>query len=154
MHFSDTYELNVSQQQLWQAIIDPFVLQQCIPACQNIIKQGENNYRAEVTVKIAFIKIPFTVELALQDIKENTHYTLLANITDGPAKNTSATSFIEIANIGEASKGKERTQLSYSADTAFNSMLEKISQSIIQHTAKKWLDKFFIRLENIILNGT
>src|SRR5262249_50009552 len=52
MNIEGTHKIGAPQDRVFAALIDPAVLQKCIPGCEQLEKTGENQYRAKLTVGV------------------------------------------------------------------------------------------------------
>ena len=46
MKIEGTHELRAPRERVWQALVDPAVLQRCIPGCERLERTGEDTYAA------------------------------------------------------------------------------------------------------------
>ena len=60
MKVEGTHELHASAERVYQALIDPAVLQRCIPGCERLEKTGENAYSTTLRAGVGSIKGVFT----------------------------------------------------------------------------------------------
>src|SRR5713101_8133500 len=60
MKVEGAHDLHASAERVYQALIDPAVLQRCIPGCERLEKTGENAYSTTLRAGVGSIKGIFT----------------------------------------------------------------------------------------------
>ena len=148
MEISGNYNLSVSQQQVWDAMMDTWVLTQCIPACQDIEKLAADHFYARVKVKFGFIPVRFNVNVKLSGILKPEKYSLQAEGEGGLADAAKAIGKVEFVLIDENS-----TQVNFLGQVLPGSKLIELGEPLIQKTANKWFNRFFERFEMVIVNN-
>jgi 2-furoyl-CoA dehydrogenase large subunit len=61
-------DIAATPQQVFDTLLNPEALARVIPGCHSLQADGENRYRAEVTVGVGFIKARYTVQLQLSQL--------------------------------------------------------------------------------------
>ena len=56
MKISGSYEFSASPERVWQALTDPKVLAGCIPGCEGLEPQGNDEYQAQLTVGVGPVR--------------------------------------------------------------------------------------------------
>ena len=74
MKVEGTHELHASLGRVYETLIDPAVLQRCIPGCERLEKTGENAYSATLRTGVGSIKGLFTGNVRLEDLKPPRHF--------------------------------------------------------------------------------
>ena len=62
------YTLDIPQQDVWEAILDPDTLAEILPNCKSLDPIGDHNFDANIEIKIGLIKGQFKSKLALFDL--------------------------------------------------------------------------------------
>ena len=144
MDVSGEYRLSLSRQAVWNALLDPAVLQQCIPGCEAFEKLGGDRYRATVKTAIGPVKAKFISELSIVNAQPPERYRLAG---DGKA---GAVGFGRgAADVTLTEEGGE-TVLSYSADFQVGGRLAQIGSRLVVGATRKIADEFFGRLAGVI----
>ena len=60
MKIEGTHFLGATRDRVYQSLIDPEVLQRCIPGCERLEKTAENTYAATIRAGVGAIKGVFT----------------------------------------------------------------------------------------------
>ena len=131
---------------VWQALNDPQVLQQCIPGCQSLAKEGEDRLRAVVEVKIGPIGARFNANITLANIQPSQGYTLIGEGQGGTVGSAKAT--IQVRLQSESTV----TRLFYDVDAQVGGRLAQLGGPIIDATAKQFAAKFFSKF-GLLVSG-
>jgi carbon monoxide dehydrogenase subunit G len=59
MNLADEIIINASKEQVYAALNDPEILQQCIPGCEELIKHSATELEAKVLLKVGPVKARF-----------------------------------------------------------------------------------------------
>jgi carbon monoxide dehydrogenase subunit G len=77
MKIEGSHKIEAPRQRIFAALIDPQVLEKCIPGCEQLEKTGENQYNARLTAGVGPVKGVFTATVALEEIIQPEHYKLV-----------------------------------------------------------------------------
>ena len=144
MDVSGEYRLSVSRQVVWNALLDPEILQQCIPGCESFEKLGDDRYKATVKTAIGPVKATFSSELRIVDPVPPESYRL-----EGEGKAGAVGFGRGGADVTLSEEGGE-TVLSYSADFQVGGRLAQIGSRLVVGATRKIADQFFGRLTGVI----
>src|SRR5699024_3630514 len=70
LNLTGRYELGAPVQEVWDTVLDPDVLRECIPGCSDLEAESDTDYRATVTVKVGPIKATFKGRVELSEMAE------------------------------------------------------------------------------------
>ena len=144
MDVSGQYRLSQSREAVWQALLDPEVLQQCIPGCQTFEKLADDEYRASVRTAIGPVKATFSSELKITNAIPPQSYRL-----EGQGKAGAVGFGRGFADVS-LSEDEGGTILSYSADFQVGGRLAQIGSRLVVGATRKIADEFFTRLTDAI----
>ena len=144
MDVSGEYRLSVSRQAVWNALLDPEILQQCIPGCESFEKLADNHYQATVKTAIGPVKATFSSELRIVNAIPPESYRL-----EGQGKAGAVGFGRGAADVTLKEEGGE-TVLSYSADFQVGGRLAQIGSRLVVGATRKIADQFFSRLTGVI----
>ena len=82
MKIEGSHQLTATRERVYQCLIDPEVLQRCIPGCERLEKTGENIYAATIRAGVGSIKEIFNGSVRLEDMRPPEHYRI---VVDGKA---------------------------------------------------------------------
>lgn len=144
MDVSGEYRLSVSRQAVWNALLDPEILQQCIPGCESFERLAEDHYQATVKTAIGPVKAMFRSELRILNAIPPESYRL-----EGEGKAGAVGFGRGAADVTLREEGGE-TVLTYSADFQVGGRLAQIGSRLVVGATRKIADQFFGRLTGVI----
>jgi len=129
---------------VWDALNDPDILQQCIPGCQSLEKEGADKLRATVEVKLGPIGARFNGSVTLSDINAPQSYTLTGEGNGGTVGSAKTSIKVRLAQEGSA------TLLSYEVDAQVGGRLAQLGGPLIDTTAKRLASQFFKKFGEVV----
>ena len=147
MQMSDTRQINASPAEVYAALLDPDMLQKCVPGAQDVTGSVADGYEATVVQKVGPVKATFKGQVTLSDLVENTSLKI-----DGAGKGGAAGFAKGGAEVHLAAKDGG-TELSYDVEAKVGGKLAQLGSRIIDGFAKKMADQFFDNLQ-ATLEGT
>jgi len=141
MNIEGTHKVDAPQDRVFAALVDPAVLQRCIPGCEQMEKTGENQYHAKLTVGVGPVKGVFTATVALEDITAPSHYKL---VVDGKGQSgfVKGTGTLDLAPDGEG------TSIHFTGDVRVGGLLASVGQRLIHAASDMLTGRFFTCLES------
>jgi carbon monoxide dehydrogenase subunit G len=141
MKIEGTNELNAARERVYQCLIDPAVLQRCIPGCESLEQTGDNAYAATIRTGIGSIKGVFKGNVKLEDMRPPEHYRIIVDGKGGPGFVKGSGDF-DLEGAAPA-----MTLIKYSGDLQVGGTIAGVGQRMIQATAKMMASQFFTALE-------
>ena len=139
MKLEGTHQLEAPRERVYQSLVNPEVLQRCIPGCEKLEKTGENTFAATIRAGVGSIKGVFNGTARLEDLREPEH---LRIVVDGKG----APGFLKGSgdlNLEPAGGG---TKVNYAGDVQVGGTIASVGQRMIQGTAKMMATQFFTAL--------
>lgn len=141
MLLSDTREIKADPKTVWDAILNPDVLKECIPGCESLTGSVADGYEAVVKQKVGPVSATFTGLVQLSDIVEGKSLKI-----SGEGKGGVAGFAKGGANVSfEPMEGG--TRLTYEAEANVGGKIAQLGSRIIDSFAKKLADEFFTRFQ-------
>ena len=141
MLLSDTREIKADPKVVWDAILNPEVLKECIPGCESLTGSVAEGYEAVVKQKVGPVSATFTGLVQLSDIVEGKSLKI-----SGEGKGGVAGFAKGGANVSfEPMEGG--TRLTYEAEANVGGKIAQLGSRIIDSFAKKLADEFFTRFQ-------
>jgi hypothetical protein len=140
MTLQGTQKIAATRDHIFQALINPAVLQKCIPGCQELEKTGENEYKATLSAGVGPVKGVFAANISLKDIVAPSHFTLVVEGKGQPG-------FVKGSGTLNLSEEDGSTMIEYSGEVNIGGMIAGVGQRMIQATAKLLTGRFFKTLE-------
>ncbi len=146
MNLSGSQNIAAPRDRVFNALINPEVLQKCIPGCQEMEKTGENQYKATMSAGVGPVKGVFAATVSLKDIVSPEHFTLVVEGKGQPG-------FVKGTGNLNLSQEGDNTTVQYSGDVNVGGLIASVGQRMIQATANLLAGRFFSSLESE-LNGS
>ncbi|WP_225027349.1 CoxG family protein [Xinfangfangia pollutisoli] len=141
MKLTDSREIAAAPAIVWQAILDPEVLKECIPGCQSLTGSVAEGYEAVVKQKVGPVSATFTGIVSLSDIVEGQSVKISGEGKGGVAGFAKGGAVVTLAPSGEG------TLLTYDVDASVGGKIAQLGSRIIDSFAKKMADDFFSRFQ-------
>jgi carbon monoxide dehydrogenase subunit G len=144
MDMTGTQRIEAPRAIVWAGLIDPEVLRQCIPGCENLEKVSNTEMIAKVTLKIGPVKASFSGKVTLSDIDPPNGYTITGEGSGGAAGFAKGAAKVLLQEDGDA------TMLSYSVRADIGGKLAQLGGRLIEGTAKKLAAEFFEKFSQVV----
>src|SRR5918998_4538335 len=140
MEMTGERRIPASRQQVWDALNDPEVLRASIPGCESVEREGEDQFKARVAVKIGPMSAKFAGKVKLQNINAPAGYTISGEGSGG------AMGFPKGgADVARAETGPAETLLNYDVKAQVGGKIAQLGARLVDSTAKQMADQFFSR---------
>ncbi|HWN99669.1 MAG TPA: carbon monoxide dehydrogenase subunit G [Blastocatellia bacterium] len=140
MKIEGTHLLQASRERVYQALIDPAVLQRCIPGCEKLEKTGENSYSAILRTGVGSIKGVFTGHVKLEDMTPPSHYRIVVDGKGQPG-------FLKGSGDLDLEDQVGATLIKYSGEVQIGGAIAGVGQRMIQGAVKMMAGQFFTAIE-------
>ena len=145
MELEGKYSLKADREQVWTALNDPTILQQCIPGCETLTKASDTNFSASVVAKVGPVKAKFTGEVELTELSPPSSYKISGEGKGGAAGFASGSADVKLEESDEGG-----TILSYSVNAQVGGKLAQIGSRLVDSTAKKLSREFFDKFTELV----
>lgn len=143
MEMQGSRHLAISQQQAWDALNDPEVLQKCIPGCEKVEATGENQYAMVMAVRIGPVSARFNGKIMLADVRPPNSYTLNFEGQGGAAGFGKGSAKVALAPPTEGGG----CELTYQATAQVGGKIAQVGQRLVDGVAKSMAEDFFKRFD-------
>lgn len=137
MRFADAQWIPSNQHQTWDALMDPEVLQKCLPGCVKVERQSQTEYALCLQIKVAGIEASYTGEMLLSELNPPHSFSLAFE-----GKNEAASLAIGTAQVNLSAKDGG-TRLAYTVAAIAGGPLSKVGEPALQKAGDKVVSKFF-----------
>jgi carbon monoxide dehydrogenase subunit G len=139
MKIEGTQKLHATRERVYAALIDPAILQRCIPGCESLEKTAENIYAATLKAGVGAIKGKFKGEVRLEDMRPPEHYRI---VVEGKG----AIGFAKGSANFELADESGATLIKYSGELQVGGAIAGVGQRMIEAAAKMMAARFFAAL--------
>jgi carbon monoxide dehydrogenase subunit G len=140
MELSGDHAFVAARKRVWDFMLDPETLRQCLPGCERLEEIGPDEYEATMKIGIGAIRGTYQGRVKISDKDEPNSYAMLIE-GKGPAGTISGEGRIALSEDGE------RTLIHWSGKANIRGTLARIGGRVIQPAAKTIVGQFFNCLE-------
>ncbi|MCT4609444.1 MAG: carbon monoxide dehydrogenase subunit G [Pelagimonas sp.] len=144
MELKDEIIIDAPMDRVYAALMNPEVLQQCIPGCEELIKHSDTQFEAKVVLKVGPVKARFGGNVELDNSGAPSHIALSGQGNGGAAG--AAKGGADVTLTEEDGK----TTLVYDVKVDITGKLAQLGSRLIVSTAKKLAGKFFKKFAEIM----
>ena len=136
MKLEGTHELEATRERVYQSLVNPDVLQRCIPGCERLERTGDNTFSATIRAGVGSIKGVFEGNVRLEDLRDPEHFRM---VVDGKG----APGFLKGSGDLDLQQEGAITKVKYAGDVQVGGTIASVGQRMIQGTAKMMAAQFF-----------
>jgi carbon monoxide dehydrogenase subunit G len=140
MKVEGTHELHARPERVYETLIDPAVLQRCIPGCERLEKSGESSYSTTLRAGVGSIKGVFTGNVRLEEMQPPRHFRM---IVDGKGQ----PDFLKGAGDLDIEARNGVTAVSYKGEVQVGGTIAGVGQRMLQGAVKMMATQFFTAIE-------
>lgn len=136
MQISGTYRFNAAPDLVWARLMDPAIISTCIPGCNALEPDGENRFRANLTVALAAIAGTYDGTVMLSDLVPGASYRLTAEGQGRPG-------FIKGDSLVSLIPDGGATIVYVSGTLQTGGTIARLGQRLIGSVSQMMMDRFF-----------
>jgi len=140
MDIAGSYRFDAPPDRVWDLLMSPDVIASCIPGCDRFEPEGEDRYRARLTVALAAVTGTYDGAVTLSDKVAPTSYRLTGE-GQGRAGWVKGSSAIALRAEGAG------TIVDVTATVQTGGAIARVGQRLIGSVSKMMLDRFFACLQ-------
>ena len=143
MKLTGSYNIPANKQTVWEALNNSEILKQCIPGCDEFIKNSDTSFTATAANKIGPFNASFTGDVELKDLNPPNNYKIVGQ-GNSPVGFASGEAYVELV------ENNGITTLSYTVDANVGGKIAQVGSRLIDMTAKKMADIFFGKFSELV----
>ncbi len=140
MEIAGSYTFTAAPDRVWTLLMDPDAIASCIPGCDRFEPDGEDRFRARLTVALAAITGTYEGTVVLSEKLPHTSYRLTGE-GQGRAGFVKGSSAIALRAEGDG------TVVDVTATVQTGGPIARVGQRLIGSVSKMMLDRFFACLQ-------
>lgn len=144
MQMSSERQIAAPPEEVWAALLDPEVLQACVPGCQEMTGSPEEGFEATVVQKVGPVKATFKGQVTLDDMVPPESLTISGEGKGGPA------GFAKGGANVKLTPSEGGTLLTYEVEAKIGGKLAQLGSRVIDGFARKMADQFFERFQKAV----
>ena len=139
MTMNGEVQLSATRDKVWTMLNDPEVLKVCIPGCEQLDRNADNEFQAVASVKVGPVKARWKGKVRLMDLDPPNSYRIVGEGEGGVAGFAKGNAKVSLADKDGG------TLLSYNVEAQIGGKLAQLGQRLINSAAKKTADDFFVK---------
>jgi carbon monoxide dehydrogenase subunit G len=143
MEISGSYPFNARPDRVWDLLMDPAIISSCIPGCDRFEPDGEDRYRARLTVGLAAITGTYDGTVVIAEKVPQASYRLTVEGQGKPG-------FVKGAAAIALRLDGTTTIVEVSGTVQAGGPIARVGQRLIRSVSKMMLDRFFTCLQSKI----
>ena len=141
MDITGTYTFNAPPEKVWALILDPAAIASCIPGCERLEPDGENRYKAAITIGMAAITGHYEGTVVISEKNEPTSYKLSVEGQGRPGFVKGEARIALRKSVSES--GGDNTIVDVTGTVQTGGTIARLGQRLIGSAAKMMQDRFF-----------
>jgi hypothetical protein len=146
MKIEGTHQIHAPRDRIYAALINPQILQRCIPGCQSLDRTADNTYVATMKAGVGPVKGIFKGNVRLEDMQPPSHYRMIVDGKGGPGF-VKGTGEFDLQDIDGG------TAIAYKGELQVGGVIAGVGQRMIEAAAKMLAAQFFNKLDSEIKNA-
>ena len=143
MKIRGSYFFRAPKEKLWEVLLNPSIIAQCIPGCEGLREIGPDRYEAVMKVGVAGLKRTCSGEIVIKDKRPFSHYVLSGKGSGSPG-------FMQGDIAIDLEETSGQTLVKFSTDAKVGGMIVSMGQDIASGVAKMMADQFFKKMERFL----
>lgn len=135
--------------EVWEKLLDPACLRNCIPGCESISVRSNGEFEGTVKVKIGPIKARFDVVLTI--VEKQPPVRLVSKVLGRDRFRTGR--FTQENQLALEEINPNRTRLTYTSDLSISGKIATFGERVFRAKAKEMEENFLASLSNILKHG-
>ena len=136
MDITGSYTFKAPPERVWNLLMDPQVIQSCIPGCDAFEPVGEDRYQVRLTIGMAAITGTYDGTVVLSDKVPNTSYVLTADGQGRPG-------FVKGSSAISMRAEGDGTVVDVTGTVQTGGPIARVGQRLIGSVSKMMMDRFF-----------
>lgn len=129
---------------VWAAVLNPQVLQACVPGCESLTGSPADGFEAVVVQKVGPVKARFSGTVTLSEMNEPHSLRITGEGKGGVAGFAKGGAFVTMTAEGSG------TRLTYEVEASVGGKIAQLGSRIIDGFAKNFAEEFFNRFQSAI----
>ena len=136
MEIARSYTFNATASKVWDLLIDPDVVAQCLPGCEKLEPLGEDRYEATLTIEVAGISGMYQGTIRIAAKRPPSSYRLLIDGSGKPG-------FIKGEGGIVLTEEGDKTRVDVKGGVQVGGLVARVGQRLLGGVSKMMMDRFF-----------
>ncbi len=141
MHFEGTFNVKTSKDKVFNLLMDPNQISQCMPDLQKLEVKSPEDYTAIIKAGVSFIRGDFNMHFTVVEKTAPTHAKLVAHGT-GIGSTIDMDTLMDLTDVPDGG-----TSMKWSAEAKIGGRIATVGQRLIEGQSEKIIKQLFTCLE-------
>jgi uncharacterized protein len=137
------YTFDAPREKVWDVLLDPKIIAQCMPGCESMNEVGPDQFEAVMKVGVASVKGTYKGKVTIKDKTPPLHYVLSGAGQGGPG-------FMRGDLTIDLAEQDGKTLLKYRAEPQVGGLIAAVGQRMLNGVAKMMVEQFFKKMETFL----
>ncbi len=140
MKIAGSYQFDATAAEVWGVLTDPKHLEKCIPGCEELQPQGNDEYIALLTVSVGPIRGKYKAKISMRDTVANESYRLAV-------EGNGSSGFLNGEALITLEEQEGKTLVKVDSDSQIGGAVARVGQRMMGSVGKMMMDRFFSCLQ-------
>lgn len=136
MKLKGSYQFSAQPERVWEALLDPDLVKECIPGVKTFTPISPDNYRVEVSLRVGIVSANYRGTLEIVDKAPPRSYRMIVR-GSGVRTNLSAEGEVALESVDGG------TTLTFNGDVQVTGVLARAGQRLMTNVAQQQIGRFF-----------
>ena len=141
MDVKGSYSFDAPVARVWELLLDPQSLSQCMPGCEALTPIGDDRYEATMSVGVGTIKGTYSAKITIADRLPMRSYRLIVEGEGRPG-------FMRGEATISLEEAEGKTLVRVDGDAQVGGTIARVGQRLLGSANKMMMDRFFKCLQN------
>jgi carbon monoxide dehydrogenase subunit G len=138
-----SYIFKAPRQRVWEVLLDPEIIAQCMPGCEGLAETAPDQYEATMKVGIAAVKGTYKGKIMIKEKAAPSHYVLSGEGSGAPG-------FMQGDLTVDLEEKDGQTVVRYSTDAKVGGLIAGVGQRMLGGISKMMVGQFFKKMESFV----
>ena len=136
MKIQDTYSCNANRETVWESLLNPELLQTCIPGCQKLSKLADYQYDFKISVHMGAITGIYSGTIMVDEMLALDSFRMIVECT-GSTGSVKGTAILRFIDEGET------TYVEVDGDAHISGIVARVGQRLLGGASNMLMNRFF-----------
>ena len=154
MKIEGNFTFNAHRDKVWDTLLSPDILADCIPGCQSLEPDGPNAYKVAMRVGVAAVRGSYSGGVTLADLDRPHSYRMIVQGkgSGGSVRGEALITFADAPNPDAPSDAPHATQVTIAGDAQVTGVIARVGQRLMGNASRMLMNQFFACLKSKVEN--
>lgn len=153
MKIEGNFTFNAHRDKVWDTLLSPDILADCIPGCQSLEPDGPNAYKVAMRVGVAAVRGSYSGGVTLADLNRPHSYRMIVQGkgSGGSVRGEALITFAD-APPDAHTNAPCATQVTIAGDAQVTGVIARVGQRLMGNASRMLINQFFNCLKSKVEN--